>query len=180
MHKGWKSRKRGSSDFCQNPWLSGQNCQGGGCLLEFYCIFIDKSFEICLGGVYVYPLPPSPTPTPCAHLWLLWAFKERLMNFSNIFFWEMITRSNFTRSKVCFGTRSNFWSGGWKLLIIFDTRSKVANNAFDLVPKNNLQLLTQDRKFKKAIFRIISNFRSCAKSCKYFFGTRSNVLLANK
>ncbi len=33
----------------------------------FYCIFINKYFEICLGGTYNYP-QPSPPPSPRVHM----------------------------------------------------------------------------------------------------------------
>ncbi len=66
MHLGWKSRGRGNSDFCQNAW----GCRGFPDKIAlrfsyfgFYCIFITKSFEICLGGPM---FPPSPL---CMNLW---------------------------------------------------------------------------------------------------------------
>ncbi len=40
--------------------LSGQNCQGSP-ILDFYCFFINKTFEICLGGpLFILPTPSSP------------------------------------------------------------------------------------------------------------------------
>jgi hypothetical protein len=37
----------------------------------FYLTFINKCFELCLWGSYVYPRPPSPPPRPprFLHLW---------------------------------------------------------------------------------------------------------------
>ncbi len=77
MHTGWKSREGGSWIFCKNPFGGrGQGfqerLQGGGTpYFGFLCIFINKCFEICLGGVLYLtsPFPPHP-PLPRVHLWL--------------------------------------------------------------------------------------------------------------
>jgi len=53
---------RGSQGFQEK--LPG----GGVPYFGFYCIFINKCFEICLRGVLYLPSPLP--PTPCAHLWV--------------------------------------------------------------------------------------------------------------
>jgi hypothetical protein len=56
MHTG-----EGSSSFCQNTWEGGQGSRTiarGFPYFGFYCIFINKSFEICLGVGPMFTLPP--------------------------------------------------------------------------------------------------------------------------
>jgi hypothetical protein len=43
-----------------------KNCLGGSPYFGFYCIFINKCFEICLRGVLYIPSPHL--PPPCVHL----------------------------------------------------------------------------------------------------------------
>ena len=64
---------------------------GGVPYFGSYCIFINKSFQICLGGVsYVNP---APSPFTCVNLWLhhlhtctnrLLSFKEQLITIKSI------------------------------------------------------------------------------------------------
>ncbi len=55
---------RGVKAFRKNS-LGG----GGPPYFGFYCIFINKCFEICLRGVLYLPSPlPLPHPPPCVHL----------------------------------------------------------------------------------------------------------------
>ena len=78
MHTGWKSREGGRWIFCQNPWGGGRRGQGfqkrfpwgGSPHFGLYCIFSNKCFEICLGGVLYLPSPFPPHPPPRVHLWL--------------------------------------------------------------------------------------------------------------
>jgi hypothetical protein len=55
--------RRNSSDFCQN-YSGGQGSLSkiarGIAYFGFYCIFMNKSFEICLGGPVFTPPPLSP------------------------------------------------------------------------------------------------------------------------
>jgi hypothetical protein len=61
--------------FCQNPkgsWGKGQGFQeklpGGSPYFGFYCIFINKCFEIYLRGYYIYPTPyPHLTSPMCIY-----------------------------------------------------------------------------------------------------------------
>jgi hypothetical protein len=48
---------------------------GGSPYFGFYCIFINKCFEICLRGYYIYP-PPSPTSPPLVCIYVLAIFKQ--------------------------------------------------------------------------------------------------------
>jgi hypothetical protein len=62
MHTGWKSRVRGARVFAKMPGgdkAFRKNYQGGSPYFGFNCVFINKSYEICLGagGAYVYPPP---------------------------------------------------------------------------------------------------------------------------
>ncbi len=48
-----------------------KNCLGGGSpYFGFYCIFINKCFEIRLRVVLYLPSPLPPSPPPCVYLWL--------------------------------------------------------------------------------------------------------------
>ncbi len=69
MHTSWKSR--GYLMFLTKflgggSRLSGK-LPGGSLYFGFYCICINKCFEICLRGVLYLPSTP---PHPCVHLWL--------------------------------------------------------------------------------------------------------------
>ncbi len=54
MHTGWKSRGRGSSDFCQKTWEVPY--------FGPYCIFINK---------YCPMFTPAFPPHPRVHLWIM-------------------------------------------------------------------------------------------------------------
>jgi hypothetical protein len=56
--------------FCQNPEVKGfrKNCLGGSPYFGFYCIFINKCFEICLRGILYLPSPsPYLNPLVCIY-----------------------------------------------------------------------------------------------------------------
>ncbi len=51
------------------PDVFRRNCLGWGFpYFGFYCVFINKRFEICLRGVLYLPSPP--TPPSFVHLWV--------------------------------------------------------------------------------------------------------------
>ncbi len=58
MHTGWKSRG-GGGYLKKGSRLSGKIAYGGVPYFGFYCIFINKFFVICLGGL-CWPSPPPP------------------------------------------------------------------------------------------------------------------------
>jgi hypothetical protein len=63
--------------FAKIPGGGGQGFQeklpGGDLLFRVLLHFINKGYEICLGGVLYLPKPLTPLPPqpPCVHLWLL-------------------------------------------------------------------------------------------------------------
>ncbi len=63
-----KNSREGVPDVFDN-FLGGQGfqekCIGGSPFLGFYCIFINKCFEICLEGSYIY-LPRGGAAPPAA------------------------------------------------------------------------------------------------------------------
>ncbi len=50
--------------------LSGKIAWGGSPFFGIYCVFINKCFEICLRGYYIYPPPPPPLPPVCIYDWV--------------------------------------------------------------------------------------------------------------
>ncbi len=48
---------------------------------NFYCIFINKCFDICLWVSYIYP---SPLPLPCVHLWMVGTLVEPCLTSSSV------------------------------------------------------------------------------------------------
>ncbi len=65
--------------------FSGKIAWGGGSpYFGFYCIFINKCFEICLRGVLYLPPPPPPhlTPPPVCIYVLNGASKQKAINSS--------------------------------------------------------------------------------------------------
>ena len=85
--KTWKTQKFESIDahrlkiqgrgylmfFAKIPrWGQGfqEKLSGGSPYFRFYCIFINKCFEICLRGVLYLPSPLPPPPPPRVHLCL--------------------------------------------------------------------------------------------------------------
>ena len=78
--------------FAKIPW--GSRLSGRSPYFGFYCIFINKSFEICLGS----PMLASPS-LPRLHLWLASSFLS-LVHFSREF-----STSRFSR-EVPFLTRN--------------------------------------------------------------------------
>ncbi len=83
LHTVWKSSGGGTRCFLpkslRGSRLSGKIAWGGSpYYFMFYCVFINKCFEICLRGVLYLPshhlTPTSPPPHPhltptCVHLW---------------------------------------------------------------------------------------------------------------
>ncbi len=65
MHTCWKSRGGGTWCFLtkspRGVKAFRKNClEGGGSYFRFYCVFINKCFEICLKGVLYLPSPLTP------------------------------------------------------------------------------------------------------------------------
>ncbi len=79
--------------FAKIPRGGGSRLSGkiarGVTYFGFYCIFINKSYEVCLRRSYIYP-PPS--PPPCVHLCqqskIQWLQNFKIFNWLFVFSWN--------------------------------------------------------------------------------------------
>ncbi len=78
----WVENPGGSSNFCQNPWGGGQNCQGVP-YVGLYYIFISKFFENLPGGVVSSPLRLPPRAS--MSLFSQMTFPDLHLDWYNIF-----------------------------------------------------------------------------------------------